>query len=126
MLVEYQGYAMKNYLFFAFLLFFSVSVWAAPQQKSDEYNVNVHVTGSRMVLHGDSSLHYQYLNVTIDGKKYELSSIRAFEQLLMLGDYKARLVTDDHAKGNYEGWRVFEFQFPDKKTRRFTVVGQLE
>jgi len=39
-----------------------------------------------MVLHGDSSLHYQYLNVSIDGKKYELHSIRSFQKLLVLGD----------------------------------------
>ena len=52
-----------------FLLFFA-SVCASPQAKP-EYNVTVHVSASRMVLHGDSAAHYQYLSATIDGKKVE-------------------------------------------------------
>jgi hypothetical protein len=115
---------MKHQLL-ALVLCLSVSVWAAPQAAPVAYNIDIHVSTSRMVLHGDSVLHYQYLNVTIGGKKYELSSIRSFDQLLVLGDYKARLMTDEH-KGNYDSWQVYEFQLPDKKTRRFVVVGQLE
>jgi hypothetical protein len=35
-------------------------------------------------------------------------------------------VSDEHFKGNYDSWQVYEFQFPDGKTRKFLVVGQLE
>jgi len=45
--------------------------------------------------------------------------------LLALGDYKAKLVKDDH-KTPYESIRMYEFQFPDKKTRKFAVAGQTE
>jgi len=44
---------------------------------------------------------------------------------LALGDYKAKLVRDEH-KTSYESAQVYEFLFPDKKTRRFEVVGQSE
>jgi hypothetical protein len=116
---------MKNGLF-TLLLCFSASVFAAPQAKPAEYNINIHVSASRMVRHGDSSPYYEFLNTNIDGKKYELSSTVAPQRLLMLGDYKARLVSDEHFKGNYDSWQVYEFQFPDGKTRKFLVVGQLE
>jgi len=116
---------MKRRLF-ALVLVFSGCVWAAPQAKQAEYNVNVHVSASRMVLHGESAPRYQCLNATIDGRKYELESIRAVQKLLMPGDYKARLVTDEHGKGDYDSWQMYEFQFSDKKTRQFLVVGQLE
>jgi hypothetical protein len=116
---------MQNGLF-AFLLCVSASVWAAPQAKPAEYNINIHVSASRMVLHGASGPYYQFLNATIDDKKYELSSIGAPQRLLMPGDYKARLVSDEHFKGSYDSWQVYEFQFPDAKTRKFLVIGQLE
>jgi hypothetical protein len=45
--------------------------------------------------------------------------------LLALGDYKAKLVKDEH-KTTYGSNQVYEFLFPDKKTRQFTVVGQTE
>jgi hypothetical protein len=117
---------MQQHRSFALLLIVCVAVWAVPQTKQADYSVNIHITGSRMVLYGDSALHHQYLNVTIDGKKYELSQIGSTEQLLMLGDYKARLLTDEHGKGDYDSRQIYEFQFPDGKTRRFLVVGQLE
>jgi len=111
-------------VFVACLLFCS-SMWTFAAV-SPEYNLDVHVNVSRMVLHGDSTLHYQYLSATIDGKKYELESIGSYQSLLKLADYKARVVSDDRGKGEYESWRVYEFQFPDGKTRKFLVVGQLE
>ena len=60
------------------------------------------------------------------GKKCELESVLGVRELLMLRDYKARLVTDEHGRGDYDSWQVYEFQFSDKKTRQFLVVGQLE
>lgn len=77
-----------------------------------------------MVVEGGPITFSQQLNATIDGKKYELraSSINA---LLALGDYKAKLVRDDHRTA-YDSYRVYEFLFPDNKTRKFQVVGVTE
>ena len=110
----------------AFFLFLSASVWAAPPAKQAEYNINVHVSASRMVKHSESAPRYQYLNVTIDGKKYELESVLGVGELLILGDYKARLVTDKHGRGDYDSRQLYEFQFSDKTTREFDVVGRVE
>lgn len=78
-----------------------------------------------MVRHGNSA-YYQNLTVTIDGKKYELESLSAPNTLLMLGNYKARVVKDRHGTGDYESWRVYEFSLPDHRTRQFVVVGLSE
>ncbi len=45
--------------------------------------------------------------------------------LLSLGDYKAKIVRDDH-KVTYDSYKIYEFLFPDQKTRKFIVVGQTE
>jgi hypothetical protein len=44
---------------------------------------------------------------------------------LALGDYKAKLVKDEHESA-YDSYQVYEFLLPDKKTRKFVVVGQSE
>jgi len=56
----------------AFVLLFCGSVWGAPPAKLAEYNINVHVSASRTIKHSESATRYQYLSVTIDGRKYEL------------------------------------------------------
>src|ERR1700758_589067 len=100
----YTGGAMKH-RFLAFVLLFSGSVWAAPPAKQAEYNITMHVSASRIVKHSESAPRYQQLDVTIDGKKYELESVLGVRELLMLGDYKARLATDEHGKGDYDSRR---------------------
>jgi hypothetical protein len=77
-----------------------------------------------MVLEGNTIASNQRLEVTIDGKKYELRA-RGINALLALGDYKAKLVRDEH-RSPYDSYQVYEFLFPDKKTRRFEVVGHWE
>ena len=116
---------MKHSLL-AFVLLFCSSVWGAPPAKQAEYSINVHVSASRTVKHSESATRYQYLSVTIDGKKYELESVLGVEDVLILGDYKARLVTNKHGRGDYDSWQVYEFQFSDMTTREFDVVGQVE
>lgn len=116
---------MKHSLMVLVLLF-SGSLSATPPPKAAEYNIKVHVSASRSVRHSDSAFRYQYLDVIIDGKKYELESILAVGDLLMLGNYKARLITDQQGRGDYDSRRVYEFQFSDKKTREYSVVGQSE
>jgi hypothetical protein len=58
----------------AFLQSFSMFVWAAPQGQPAEYDINVRLSASRMVLEGNSTLHHQFLNVIIDDKTYELTA----------------------------------------------------
>lgn len=114
------------------LLLFGTLTSAAPNP--DEYSINVHVTSSywRMaprILVGPEPV--QRLAVIIDGKKFELEASATMANrnagvtLLALGDYKAKLVQDVH-KTTYESSQAYEFLFPDKKTRRFFVVGQTE
>ena len=45
--------------------------------------------------------------------------------MLEIGDYKAKLIRDEHHT-KYDSLQVYEFLFPDKKTRKFEVVGQTE
>ena len=110
----------------AFVLLFSGSVGAAAPTKPSEYNKNVHVRASRAVKHSESGPRYQHLDVTIDGRKYELESELGVRDLLMPGEYKARLLTDEHGQGGYDSRQEYEFQFSDKRTRDFLVVGQSE
>ena len=73
----------------------------------------------------------QMLSVIINGKKYELEgdALKGTREggvtLLALGDYKAKLVLDVH-KTTYESSQIYEFLFPDNKTRKFLIVGQTE
>ena len=102
----------------AILLLFSALSWAGTEPNPAEYTVNVHVRSSSIA---SGSL---ILDVVIDGKNYELSGYMG-GMLLALGDYKAKLVKDEH-KTTYGFNQVYEFLFPDKKARQFVVVGQSE
>jgi hypothetical protein len=105
----------------AILLLLSTISWASDPKPAD-YTITVHVSASRLAFGGSG---VQDLDVVIHAKKFELISDRALGQLLALGDYKARLVIDDH-KTTYDSYQVYEFLFPDGKTRSFDVVGQSE
>jgi len=109
----------------AILLLSALTCWAGAKPNPAEYTIGVHVGASHMVLEGNSVTHHQHLNVVIDGKKYELESIGAPNALLVPGDYKAKLVKDEHAR-TYDSWQTYEFLFPDGKTREFLVVGREE
>jgi len=104
------------------VLLFSALAWAADPNPA-EYTVNVHVSSSRMVMQTPPAFS-QELDVIIDGKRYELLAFNP-NVLLALGDYKAKLVKDEHPNA-YDSYQVYEFLFPDKKTRKFTVVGLME
>ncbi len=101
------------------LLLSSTLTWAESKAKPADYTVNIHVNASRI----DRGI--QQLEVTIDGKKYELESLVAVNRLLALGDYKAKLLEEQH-KDSYEFIQTYEFFFPDGKTRKFLVNGQTE
>jgi hypothetical protein len=102
------------------LLLFSTLAWAGANSNPDDYAINIHVTSSRMV-----GANTQRLKVVIDGKKYVLEASGKYGFVLALGDYKAKLVRDDH-RSAYDSRQIYEFRFPDNKTRQFWVVGQTE
>ena len=106
------------------LLMLSTFAWAGSNPNPADYTINVHVSRSRIVAEG-AARGWQKLSVVIDGKRYELESDFTPHVLLGLGDYKSRLVKDEH-KGTYDSYQVYEFLFPDQKTRKFKVVGQTE
>lgn len=100
---------------------------ALPLAGAPDYSINVHVTESRMVREPQSAGGMQRIKVVIDGKKLELESESIPNALLSLGDYKARIVREDHWRGApYETYRVYEFLFSDNKTRRYILVGEFE
>lgn len=103
---------------FLLVLLFSSFAIAGSNRNPAEYNTTVHVVASRMVVH---HAYFQQLSAVIDGKNYELESLIAEWGLLVLGDYKAKLVEDRHSHP-YDLWQVYEFLFPDNKTRRFVVM----
>jgi hypothetical protein len=114
------------------LLVLAAYSWAAPN--SDEYPLNVHVSSSRWFMEPGilvGPIARQKLDVIIDGKKYELeasafqANLEAGVTLLALGDYKAKLIQDQH-KTTYEASQAYEFLLPDNKTRKFVVVGRTE
>jgi hypothetical protein len=115
------------------ILLVSTLSWAAP--KPEEYPINVHVISSHWVMEPTNigPAGFQRINVIINGKKYELEALcgntilntRTGVPVLALGDYKAKLVHDEH-KPTYESSQVYEFLFPDNKTEKFLVVGQAE
>src|SRR5271155_4876770 len=98
----------------AILLFLCAQAWAEENANPGDYTVKVHV-GSSTLDHG-----FQFLTVVIGGKHYNLVSDIAPNALLALGNYQAKLVKDEH-KTSYESHQVYEFLFPDKKTRKFDV-----
>jgi hypothetical protein len=105
----------------AILLFLAAQAWAGGNPTPDEYTINIQVSSSNT----GGSVGRQDLSVVIDGKKYELLSERVTGTILALGDYKAKLVKDEH-ETVYDSVRVYEFLFVDKKTRKFDVIGQSE
>ena len=117
---------MKRIGIAGLLLLFTMLAWAGTPPIPADYNINVHVSASRMVSEGEF-YGFQGLNVVIDGKKYQLDSTRQTGTLLALGDYRAKLVKlkDEHY-GKYDSFQVYEILFPDQKTRQFKVVGQTE
>jgi hypothetical protein len=114
------GWAMRN--FAAVLLLLSALAWAGTDPNPADYTVVIHVSSSRWNGHDPLRL-----KVVIDGKKYELQAADFLSPLLAPGDYKAKTVEvkvkDVHP---YDVYGTYEFLFPDKKTRRFTLIGMSE
>jgi hypothetical protein len=64
----------------------------------------------------------QRLDAVIGEKKYKLQA--AAIGLLSLGDYKTKLIRDEHKGADVV--QVYELLLPGEKTRRFVVVGLTE
>jgi len=111
---------------FVVIVCVSAFAWAGTKPDSADYTTNVHVSGSRLTTRSNDSFpRVQTLDATINGKKFELESDVPVNSLLDLGDYKARLIRDEHPNA-YDSRQVYEILFPDQKTGRFWVVGQME
>jgi hypothetical protein len=112
---------MKKFVL-AVLMLCSALAWAGAEPNPADYTLNVHVGSSRINGRG-----FVRLKVVIDGKKYELEGQDNESGLLAPGDYKAKAVVvkvkDAHS---YDVYGAYELLFPDKKTRRYGVVGILE
>ena len=129
--INSNGGAMGKTAFSVLVVLFGAFCWAAPP--ADEYSVDVHTSSSYWEMDPASlgPQAVQRLKAVIGGKKYELKApikggnLQAGATLLIPGDYTARLVQDVHKTG-YESSQAYEFLFPDKKTRKFTVVGLSE
>jgi hypothetical protein len=115
--VQKRGTFVKK-ITLAILLLSGLS-WAGGRSQPAESTINVHVSSSSIDISGK-----QVLDVVIDGKKYELRSDLSIGLLLALGDYRAKVVRNDHPTA-YDSSQVYEFLFPDK-TRPYVVVGQTE
>jgi hypothetical protein len=106
----------------AVVMLLSASVWGGTEPKPADYTINIHVSSSRWNGHDPLRL-----KVVVDGKKYELQATDFESPLLAPGDYKARNVAvkvkDAHS---YDVYGVYEFLFPDKKTRTFRLIGIME
>jgi len=107
-----------------FLLLMSTAVYA--QQSSDPaYPLKVHVIASRMVAFSENANFHPQIDVTIEGKKYQLLSEATNFRLLHLGDYQAR-IKKEYAENSYEYLRVYEIKFLDGKTRTFYLTEEPE
>jgi len=125
---------MKNFLIALLLIAPALAVADKPTPNPADYTVAMHVQASRITLDcgevtGGSSvcIWEHHLNVTIDGKRYELNSIHPLKTVLVLhvGDYKAKVVKEDTSK-SYGFQRSYELLYPDGQTEDFQVIGELE
>lgn len=85
---------------------------AAP--KHVDYPLTAHVRES-----GKSGI-YQYVIARVNGKWYRLTASAINHERLLEGDYPVRLIKETHSPF-YESGQIFEFSFPDKKTRKYKV-----
>jgi hypothetical protein len=109
---------MKMAALFVLLL---VATLAPAAPAPDDYSINVHVTSSYILGGGG-----QGLDVVIHAKKYQLGGDPTRgPAILALGDYRAKLVKDEHPTA-YESHQEYEFLFSDNKTKKFGVIGQSE
>jgi hypothetical protein len=96
-----------------------VLAWSGSNSNPADYTINVHVSASYVT----ETMKVE-LSVVIKAKKYQLRG-NAINEVLALGDYKAKLLRDEHRTA-YDSYQTYEFLFPDGKTRQYQVVGASE
>ncbi len=125
---------MKKGLFALLILAPVLALAEKPAPNPADYAVAVHLQASRIALDcgdvtGGSSVctWEHHLKVTIDGKKYELTSIHRLKSVFVLhvGDYKAKVLKEDTSK-SYGYQRSYELLYPDGQTEDFQVMGESE
>jgi hypothetical protein len=85
---------------------------------------SIFMSADRVVVE-DGRYYKQKLSVVIDRRKCELAEYGATNWLLAIGDYRAKLIKDEH-RGTYDSYRIYELLLPDNKTRQFRLVGETE
>ena len=115
-----------------FAIFFMVPALApADKPNPADYTITVHVQSSRFVDQcssddkGSMCFTILSLSVLIDGKKVELDDQSPSKEVIIPGDYKARILKEDTSH-SYEYSRTYEILFPDGTTRKYNVVGESE
>jgi hypothetical protein len=109
----------------ALLLLTPLFLKAEPRR--EEYNIVVHVVGSRLLTAcipngaGNFCNHMQSLTAVIDGKKVTLESNEKSDALLKTGDYNAKFVQEKPTP-DYEQRIEYELLFHDGKTHKYIVV----
>jgi hypothetical protein len=107
----------------ALLLAVPVICAQAPSPAAD-YALTVRVVSSHLMDDCSATCVWaQHLNVTINGKKYELEDTNPRTDLIRPGDYKAKIL-EDKTTLPYAYLRTYEFLFPDGQARRYIVVGE--
>jgi hypothetical protein len=120
---------MKIVLFAIFLL--APVLALADKPNPADYTIAVHVQSSRLVnmcmsdAKGSTCGWAPRLTVLIDGKKVELQDQNFRLDVILPGDYKAKIVKENTSH-SYEYSRTYEFLFPDGTTRKYIVVGESE
>jgi hypothetical protein len=120
---------MKIALFAIFLL--APVLALADKPNPADYTIAVHVQSSRFVDQcssddkGSMCFMILSLSVLIDGKKVELDDQSPSKEVIVPGDYKARILKEDTSH-SYEYSRTYELLFPDGATRKYNVVGESE
>ena len=127
---------MKKLLAFAIFLF-PVTAFTAPTPQGADYDIQVHVTHSMLVLECSSGLcnYFLHLKGTIAGKKVEVVETKLHMAVLHTGDYKARVVKTGESKtragqtstaSSYEDQITYEILLPDGTKRQFMLIGEEE
>lgn len=121
--------AMKIALFAIFLMVPALAL--ADKPNPADYTIAVHVQSSRFVDQcssddkGSMCFSILSLSVSIDGKKVELDDQSPSKEVIVPGDYKAKILKEDTSH-SYEYSRTYEILFPDGTTRKYNVVGESE
>jgi hypothetical protein len=117
--------AMKKLLLAFLLLTPSLTFAEKPKPNPADFTITVHVQSCNLLDKFTVSVQtVQTLDVTINGKKYELAANNVAD-VLPTGDYKARIASDKPAKtGEYS--RTYELLLADGSSRQYGVIGESE